>query len=85
MKAMVYDKYGNPDVLQLKEVEKPVPKVNQVLVRVHASSMNYGNLLLLQGKPFLARFAYGLLKFKHSIQGSDIAGQVESWERRKAL
>jgi NADPH:quinone reductase-like Zn-dependent oxidoreductase len=54
MKAFVYNKYGPPDVLQLKEVEKPIPKDNQVLVKVHAASVNYGNLVLLKGEPFLA-------------------------------
>ena len=78
MKAIVYNKYGPPDVLELKEVEKPIPKDNQVLVKVHAASVNYGNLVLLKGKPFLARFAFGLLKPKYSIPGGDIAGRVEA-------
>jgi len=78
MKAIVYNKYGPPDILELKEVEKPIPKDNQVLVKVHASSMNYGNLVLLKGEPFLARFAFGLLKPKYSIPGGDIAGRVEA-------
>lgn len=78
MKAIVYNKYGPPDVLKLKEVEKPIPKDNQVLVKVYAASVNYGNLVLLKGEPFLARFAFGLLKPKYSIPGGDIAGQVEA-------
>lgn len=78
MKAIVYNKYGPPDVLKLKEVEKPIPKDNQVLVKVYAASVNYGNLILLKGEPFLARFAFGLLKPKYSIPGGDIAGQVEA-------
>jgi NADPH:quinone reductase-like Zn-dependent oxidoreductase len=78
MKAIVYNKYGPPDVLELTEVEKPIPKDNQVLVRVHAASVNYGNLVLLKGEPFLARFAFGLLKPKYSIPGGDIAGRVEA-------
>jgi NADPH:quinone reductase-like Zn-dependent oxidoreductase len=73
----VYKKYGPPDVLRLMEIEKPVPKDNQVLVKVHATSLNYGNLVLLKGEPFLARFAFGLLKPKYSIPGGDIAGLVE--------
>ena len=72
MKAIVYNKYGSPDVLELKEVEKPIHEDNQVLVKVHAASVNYGNLVLLRGKPFLARFAFGLLKPKYSIPGGDI-------------
>ena len=78
MKAIVSNKYGSPDVLELKEVEKPIPKDNQVLIKVHAASLNYGNLVLLKGKPFLARFAFGLLKPKYSIPGGDIAGRVEA-------
>jgi NADPH:quinone reductase-like Zn-dependent oxidoreductase len=78
MKAIVSDKYGPPDTLKLKEVEKPIPEDNQVLVKIHTASVNYGNLVLLKGEPFLARFAFGLLKPKYSIPGGDIAGRVES-------
>ncbi|MBX9975123.1 NAD(P)-dependent alcohol dehydrogenase [Cytobacillus firmus] len=78
MKAIVYQKYGSPDNLRLTDLDKPVPKDHEVLVKVHAASVNYGNLVLLKGKPFLARFAYGLLKPKHTIPGGDIAGQVEA-------
>ncbi|MCL6571382.1 MAG: NAD(P)-dependent alcohol dehydrogenase [Bacillus sp. (in: Bacteria)] len=78
MKAIVSSKYGSPDVLEVKEVKKPIPTDNQVLVKVHAASVNYGNLVLLRGKPFLARFAFGLLKPKYSIPGGDMAGRVEA-------
>ncbi|MGX6443927.1 NAD(P)-dependent alcohol dehydrogenase [Neobacillus sp. K501] len=78
MKAIRYEKYGPPDVLALTEVEKPIPADHQVLVKIHASSVNYGNLVLLRGEPFLARFAFGLLKPKYSIPGGDIAGRVEA-------
>ncbi|WHZ00724.1 NAD(P)-dependent alcohol dehydrogenase [Neobacillus sp. YX16] len=78
MKAIVYKKYGPPDVLEVTEVEKPIPNDNQVLVKVHASSVNFGNLVLLKGEPFLARFAFGLLKPKYSIPGGDMAGTVEA-------
>jgi NADPH:quinone reductase-like Zn-dependent oxidoreductase len=78
MKAIVQNKYGSPDVLELKEVEKPMPEDNQVLVKVHAASVNYGNLVLLKGEPFLARFAFGLLKPKYPIPGGDIAGRIEA-------
>jgi NADPH:quinone reductase-like Zn-dependent oxidoreductase len=78
MKAIVYDKYGPPDVLELKEIEKPIPEDNQVLVKVHASSVNYGNLVLLKGEPFLARLFFGPIKPKYSIPGGDIAGLVEA-------
>jgi NADPH:quinone reductase-like Zn-dependent oxidoreductase len=78
MKAIVSTKYGSPDVLEFKEVVKPIPSDNQVLVKVHASSVNYGNLVLLKGEPFLARFAFGLLKPKYAIPGGDISGTVEA-------
>ena len=78
MKAIVSNKYGPPDVLELTEVEKPIPEDNQVLVKIHAASVNYGNLVLLKGEPFLARFAFGLLKPKYPIPGGDIAGRVEA-------
>src|SRR3954469_22275808 len=78
MKAIVCDKYGSPDVLELKEIEKPLPLENQVLVKVHTASLNFSNLVLLKGKPFLARFAFGLLRPKYPIPGGDIAGIVEA-------
>lgn len=78
MKAIVSHKYGSPDVLEFKEVEKPTPLDNQVLVKIHAASLNFGNLVLLKGEPFLARFAFGLRRPKYSIPGGDIAGRVEA-------
>jgi NADPH:quinone reductase-like Zn-dependent oxidoreductase len=79
MKAIVYEKYGPPDVLQLKEVEKPVPKENEVLVKVQAASVNYSNSAFVRGKPFIVRLmGSGLLKPKYKILGSDIAGRVET-------
>ncbi|QIZ08937.1 NAD(P)-dependent alcohol dehydrogenase [Priestia megaterium] len=78
MKAIVSNKYGPPDVLELTQVEKPIPDDNQVLVKIHAASVNYGNIVLLKGEPFLARFAFGLLKPKYPIPGGDIAGMVEA-------
>lgn len=62
----------------MSEVEKPTPEDYQVLVKIHATSVNYGNLVLLRGEPLLARFAFGLLKPKYSIPGGDIAGRVEA-------
>ncbi|MFK9092128.1 NAD(P)-dependent alcohol dehydrogenase [Bacillus salipaludis] len=78
IKAIVQKNYGPPDVLELREIKKPIPEENQVLVKVHAASVNFGNLVLLIGKPFLARFAFGLLKPKYSIPGGDMAGRVEA-------
>lgn len=78
MKAMVYERYGPPDVLAFREVEKPVPGDNEVLVDVRAASLNFGDMALLRGKPFIARFWSGLLKPKYLILGTDIAGRVEA-------
>jgi NADPH:quinone reductase-like Zn-dependent oxidoreductase len=78
MKAVVYKKYGPPDVLEVTDVDQPIPTDNQVLVKVHASSINFGNLVLLKGEPFLARFAFGFFKPKYSIPGGDIAGTIEA-------
>jgi NADPH:quinone reductase-like Zn-dependent oxidoreductase len=78
MKAIVYTEYGPPEVLQLKEVEKPAPKDDQVLVKIHAASVNYPDWSLLRGKPFLIRLMTGgLLKPKYKVLGSDVAGRVE--------
>ncbi|MGD6830936.1 NAD(P)-dependent alcohol dehydrogenase [Sutcliffiella halmapala] len=77
MKAVISSTYGSPEVLELKEVEKPVPKDNEVLVKVHATSVNFSNLALLRGKPFLVRLAFGLTKPKFRIPGGDMAGLVE--------
>lgn len=78
MKAIVFTQYGSPDVLQLKEVEKPTPKDNEVLIKVHAAAMNAGDCYFLRGKPFLVRFDLGLFKPNRHILGSDIAGRVEA-------
>lgn len=77
MQAMVYTQYGVPDVLQLQEVAKPVPKDNEVLVRVHASSINAWDWDLLRGRPYLTRIG-GLRKPKFTILGADVAGRVEA-------
>ncbi|MEM1501923.1 NAD(P)-dependent alcohol dehydrogenase [Domibacillus sp. 8LH] len=74
----MYTAYGPPDVLQVKEVEKPVPRDNEVLVKVRAASLNYGNLVLLKGEPLPARLAFGLFKPKYTIPGGDIAGKIEA-------
>jgi len=79
MKAIVYTKYGPPDVLELKEVEKPTPKDDEVLIKVHAASANAADWHLLRGDPFLLRLTgNGLLKPKNKILGADVAGRVEA-------
>jgi len=78
MKAIVYTQYGPPDVLRLKEVEKPTPKDNEVLVKVHAASANPADWHLMRAEPFLARLANGLLKPKNTQLGADVAGCIEA-------
>jgi NADPH:quinone reductase-like Zn-dependent oxidoreductase len=79
MKAIVYTEYGPPEVLQLKEVDQPTPQDNEVLVEVHAASVNYVDWASVRGKPFLIRLmGGGLLKPKNRILGADIAGRVEA-------
>lgn len=78
MKAIVSNKYGSADVLRLEDVNKPLPGENEVLIKVKASSLNYGNLVLLKGEPYLARFAFGLRKPKYPIPGGDVAGRIEA-------
>ncbi len=78
MKAIVYTKYGPPDVLELKKVEKPTPKDNEVLIKIHAASVNPLDWHFLRGTPFFIRLMSGLLKPKHKILGVDIAGRVEA-------
>lgn len=77
MKAIVYKKYGTPDVLELKEIDKPIPKDDEVLIKVYAVSLNDWDLGLLDGD-FINRLLNGLRKPKIEILGSDIAGRVEA-------
>jgi len=77
MKAIVYTEYGSPEVLQLKEVEEPTPKDNEVLVEVHAASVNDGDMSMVRGSPFVVRLSPGGLREpNHKIPGGDIAGRI---------
>jgi NADPH:quinone reductase-like Zn-dependent oxidoreductase len=80
MKAIVYPKFGSPDVLQLKEVEKPVPKDGELLVKIHAASVNALDRHALRSRPLLIRIisGNGLRKPKDPRLGADIAGRVEA-------
>jgi len=78
MKAIVFTKYGTPDVLELKEIDKPIPKENEVLIKVYAVSVNDWDLGLLQGGDLINRLINGLFKPKIKILGSDIAGRIEA-------
>jgi NADPH:quinone reductase-like Zn-dependent oxidoreductase len=79
MKAIVYHNYGSPDVLKLEDVSKPIPGDDEVLVKVHAVSINSWDWDMLTGKPFEYRFFSGLFKPRHTkIHGCDIAGVIEA-------
>jgi NADPH:quinone reductase-like Zn-dependent oxidoreductase len=78
MKAIIYEKYGSPDVLELQEIIKPTVKDDEVLVKIHAVSVNPLDWHTMRGTPFLVRFTAGLLKPKIKILGTDIAGRVEA-------
>ena len=76
MKAVVYTKYGSPDVLQLTEVAKPVPQDNEVLVKVHATTVNRTDCATVRAKPFFIRIITGLFAPKKTIPGTEFAGEV---------
>lgn len=84
MKAVVYSQYGAPDVLRLEEVEKPVPKEREVLVKVYAASINSWDWDQLRGKQFLVRLIGGLRKPRYRVLGADIAGRIEAVGSRVA-
>ena len=78
MKAIVYTKYGSPDILELKEIEKPTPKDDEVLIKIYAASVNPLDWHFMRGTPFFLRIMTGLFKPKITRLGRDIAGKVES-------
>lgn len=78
MKAIVFYNYGSSEVLQLKEVEIPTPKDNEVLIKVRATSINDWDWQMMLGKPYITRLIIGLRKPKINIPGVDVAGQVEA-------
>jgi len=78
MRAVVCTKYGPPEVLQLKEVEKPIPKDNEVLIRIHTATVSVSDLMTLKGSPFLSRFFTGLIVPKNPIPGAEFAGEIKA-------
>jgi NADPH:quinone reductase-like Zn-dependent oxidoreductase len=78
MKAIVQDKYGSPDVLELKDVGKPAAKDDEALVRVHAAAVNPADWHVMRGLPYIARLAFGLREPQGRLRGTDVAGHVEA-------
>ena len=84
MKAAIRTKYGNPSVLSIKEIEKPMPKDNELLVKVHATTVSRTDTGVLLGAPFVFRFFTGLFKPRYQTTGTDFAGQIESMGKNVA-
>jgi NADPH:quinone reductase-like Zn-dependent oxidoreductase len=78
MKAIVQTKYGPPEVLQLQEVEKPAPKDDEVLIKIHATTVTAVDCTFRQGSPFIGRFFSGLMRPKNPIPGTEFAGEIEA-------
>jgi len=78
MKAVVCTKYGPPDVLQFKDVTKPIPKDNEVLIKIHATTVNRTDCAILRAEPFFSRFVTGIFKPNKLILGTEFAGKIEA-------
>ena len=78
MRAVVFDTYGAPEVLRLEEVERPVPKADEVRVKIHATTVTRSDCAVRAGKPFISRFFTGLRRPKQRILGTELAGEVEA-------
>src|SRR3989304_4944753 len=78
MRAVVHDRYGPPDVLRLEEVARPVPRADEVLVKIHATTVNRTDTGFRSAEMFLSRFFTGLRRPKRRILGMELAGEVEA-------
>lgn len=78
MKAVIRSRYGNPEVLRVATLERPVPQKNEVLIRVEAAGLDYGQWHLMSGKPYVMRLATGLTKPAQRVLGTDLSGVVEA-------
>jgi NADPH:quinone reductase-like Zn-dependent oxidoreductase len=78
MRAVVFDAYGPPEVQRLEEVERPVPKEDEVLIKIHATTVTRTDTGLRSGKPFISRFFTGLVRPRQRILGTELAGEIEA-------
>ena len=78
MKAIVQDRYGPPDVLELRQIDQPTPKKNQVLVKVHATTVNRTDCGFRAGTPFFVRIFTGLIRPKGTVLGNEFAGEIQA-------
>jgi NADPH:quinone reductase-like Zn-dependent oxidoreductase len=87
VKAIICTKYGSPDVLQLQDVKEPAPRDDEVLIKIHAASINARDWRMMRANPFFIRLASGgFLEPKNKILGADLAGRVEAvgWNIRQS-
>ena len=78
MKAAIHERYGLPNVLETKEVNKPIPKDNEILVKVYAATLNRTDCAIISGKPDIIRLSEGLIKPANKFSGTDFAGEIEA-------